>query len=225
MRFITTEEWRFRVAPLHLPTCFSMPLRHTYSRWKDTTDPLGSLLEVFKYAALAPEHDILPSVFTGQIIHESNYGLKQDALLGIKATAKDIENGTWRKLKTWERVTARQMEALKNSGDFIELIKARQDGLFDVSCWQRFHFEPGLIDDFELFFKVYKLHYEKYHKPKPGPGCTPRQFLETVTQAQPPYATDTTYTDKVMGVIKACDLESMDFAFEFEHKEKQDGKA
>jgi hypothetical protein len=186
-----------------------------YAGWKDPTDPLGSLLEVFKWARIAGAHGIFPSVFAGQVFHESDLGLKQDAILGIKATEADIAAGTTKRLRTWEVLKPSAVEKLKERGDWIENIKVYPDGMIECKCWQLFHFQEGLSDDFERLITICEKGWVKYGKPRPQKGWTPLDFLRKVTQGPPAYATDKEYADQVMARIIAFDLVMLDEGFQY----------
>jgi hypothetical protein len=200
---------------MHFPSWFSEPLKLSFDAWKDDTDSLGSLLEVFKWAGIAGAHGIFPSVFVGQIFHESNLGLSQSAILGIKARQSDIKNGTFKRLKTREVLTSRQVDALKTAGDFISVEKVYPDGLIEVKCYQLFHYKEGLADDFEELLNIYERYWNKYNKPKVTRSWTPRDFLEKVTQGPPAYATGKEYVDLVMGHIERFKLASLDAGFPY----------
>lgn len=213
MKIIGYHDWVDRIAPMQLPDWYSEPLKITYDAWKDPTDPLGSMLEVFKWARIAGYHGIFPSVFAGQVFHESDLGLKQDAILGIKATAKDMKEGTYKRLRTREVVKPSQEDGMKRCGEFIERVKVLPDGMVEVKCWQNFHFQEGLSDDFEKLLSIYEMYHTKYNKPRVQRGWTPRDFLEKVTQADPAYATGEGYADSVMGHINRFKLAQLDAGF------------
>lgn len=211
MRLILADEWRERVAPYHFPSYFSLPLRMMYDSWQDPSDPLGSLLEVFKWARIVAAHDVFPSVFVAQVALESGFGKSQDSLLGVKATKQDILDGTYKKMRTKEVFRDKDIQALGD--DLVSIDHVYSDGSKLVTCYQLFHFQPGLEDDFEKFLRVYELHYTKYHKERPNPRWGPEDFILNVTQAHPPYATDKEYADKLLAIIKTRDLHSLDTEF------------
>jgi hypothetical protein len=215
MRLITADEWRTRVS---LPGFCATPIKLAYQDWKDPSDPLGSLVEVIKWATLAPQYLVPPSVFAGQVFLESDMGAKQDALLGVKATKKDYENGTWKRMRTTEHFSKNEIERLEKIDETLPNDKktiidilgetSQGSGFFIVKCWQDFHFEEGLVDDFEKYFKFYtnrKPDREKWFK------SGPEEYLKNVTVAPPySYATDVKYVGLVMSKIKRYSLHQLD---------------
>lgn len=211
MRSISEPEWQIRVGAYNLPSYFSAPLRLSYQGWKDPTDPLGSLLEVFKWAYIAGQHSIMPSVFAGQVFLESGMGEKQDAILGIKARQSDYVAGTVKRMKTHEVFSPAVVEAMKKEGRYIETVRTYPDGMVEIVCWQDFHYKEGLADDFALLLDIYeRVYWKKWGKPRPQASWSPRDFLEKVTQAYPAYATDKLYTNLVLSIIKRYELYKMD---------------
>jgi hypothetical protein len=208
---LTAEDWAGRIGSYHFPSQFGPPLKSVYSSWQDPSDPLGSLLEVFKWARMAPGRGVPPSVFVAQVCLESGYGLKQDAILGVKATKADIAAGTFKRLRTREQLPKRAVEAMERDGDLIEVVRqVPGTDLYEVSCWQLFHWAPGLADDFELYFKI----YERLH-PDLGKWIDdPERFVRGACSGSKAYATDAAYPSKVLAIISWHGLRKMDFMVE-----------
>lgn len=211
---ISIADWQQRILPYGFPSTYSIPLRLSYDAWKDPTDPLASLLEVFKWARIAGLHGIMPSVFVGQVFLESNMGLKQDALLGIKARSDDYKNGTVKRMRTHEVFSASEVERQKIAGNYIETVRTFKDGMQEIVCWQDFHYEDGLADDFTIMLDIYeRVYWKKWGKPRPLNSWSPCDFLEKVTQAPPAYASDKNYVNLVLSIIRRYELTWLDFGY------------
>jgi len=205
---LTREDWIGRISPLHFPSNYAVPIQMLASVWKDTTDPLGSLLEMLKWARLAPDYDCNPAIFVAQVALESNFGLKQDALLGIKATKADIAAGTYKRLATREVFTAEEVERVRAAGDLISIeseVKGSSPKLYRIRCYQLFHYEEGLNDDFERYFRYYSNR-----KPKRARYMRDTEsFIRYACEAPYAYATDDKYVPMILSVVKQYHLEDL----------------
>lgn len=205
---LTREDWIEKVAPFHFPSNYARPIQGLSAVWKNTVDPLGSLLEMLKWARLAPTYDCNPAVFVAQVVLESNFGLKTDALLGIKATKADIEAGTYKRLATREVFTAEQVEKVRAAGDLISIeseVKGSIPKLYRIRCYQKFHFEPGLADDFERYFRYYVNR-----KPKRARYMRDTEsFIRYACEEPYAYATDDKYVSMILSVVKRYALEDL----------------
>lgn len=205
---LTREDWIERVAPYHFGSNYAMPIRLLAGNWKDPSDPLGSLLEVLKWARKAPDYDCNPAVVAAQVSLESNFGLKQDALLGVKASKTDIANGTFKRLATHEVFTMAEIERVKAAGDLIEIqreVKGTNPRLYWIKCYQLFHFVPGLDDDFEKYFRFYQNR-----KPKRARYMRNTEaFIRYACEEPYAYATDDKYIDLIMGLVRKYHLEDL----------------
>lgn len=222
MRIITKEEWIKRIL---LPNQCSRPLKLSYDDWKDPSDPLGSLVEIIRFSLTSKAYQVLPSVFAGQVYLESDMGLKQDALLGVKATKSDYEKGTWKKMWTNEHFRKPEIERLERADealsevDKVKPIVVRETSpgsdVFIVKCRQDFHYEPGLQDDFERYFRYYERRepnrMEWFEKINSDPVKKAEDYLSNVTVGPPwKYATDVKYVSLVMSKIKKYELWRLD---------------
>ena len=208
---ITQEEMAGRIAAKHITSQFGPPLKSLAGSWKDPTDPLGSLLEIFKWARIAPSRGVPPSVFVAQVCLESGYGQRQDALLGIKATAADLAAGTFKRLKTREQVPEKVVATLEKAGDLIEIIRqVPGTDLYEVVCWQLFHWQEGLADDFERYFRI----YERLHPDLKQWMDDPVKFIHAACSGAKAYATDPQYPSKIIAIISWHGLRKMDFMIE-----------
>ena len=205
---LTREDWIERVAPFQFPSNYATPIKLLAGNWKDTTEPLGSLLEMLKWARLAPDYDCNPAIFAAQVSLESNFGLKQDALLGIKATKADIQNGTYKRLATREVFPMKEIERVKAAGDLIAIeseVKGTEPRLYRIRCYQLFHYEPGLSDDFERYFRYYmnrKPNRARYMRDT-------ESFIRYACEEPYAYATDDKYVPMIMSVVRQYRLEDL----------------
>lgn len=205
---LTREDWINRVAPFHFPSNYASPIKALAAVWKDLTDPLGSLLETLKWARLATDYDCNPAVFVAQVVLESDFGLKQDALLGIKATKTDIANGTYKRFATREVFTEQEVERVRAAGDLISIeseVKGSSPKLYRIRCYQLFHYEEGLQDDFERYFRYYVNR-----KPKRARYMRDTEsFIRYACEAPYAYATDDKYVPMILNVVKKYHLEDL----------------
>lgn len=204
MKEISKQDWTSRIAPYHFPNQFSDTLKLAFDKWQDPKDPLGSLLEVIKFSMLAPFHGIRADVFAGQIFHESQLGLHEECLLGIKARAQDIADGKAVRLRTLEILQPKDIAKLKASDppDFIENVgDPLPDGRQEIRCYQMFYAD-SFQGNFERYFEIYEKHPERL-----AHLSSAADFLGNVTEKF--YATGLNYARAVMGHIQEFKLDQL----------------
>lgn len=207
---ISKDDWTKRVSDYHFPNAYAAALKALAAGWKDVgLDPLGALLEWVKWSEIMPLHDVLASVFIGQMMYESGDGLRQDVPLGIKASTADKAAGKAERIPTLELLSPTDIATLKTAGDFIALTgRTSADKMrLEVRCFQWF-LKGTAQDNANKYLQFYESH-----KPNRAAFLAggPEGFLRGVTTATPyAYATGEGYVQGVMGRIKAFQLELLD---------------
>jgi hypothetical protein len=205
---IPHEEWGSRIDDYHFPQRYAEPLKLSFEDWKDPSDPLGSLLEIFKFSKFSPEFGVKPSVTAGQFFLESDMGRSQNAIVGIKASKTDIANGTFKEYPTYEELSEEAVQDLDKAGKLIHVEREVVPGRYLVKCLQKFHYEEGLQDDADLFWRYYERREPTRFQFLKAP---PETYLRSVTVGPPwKYATDHDYVGKVMSKIVKYKLAELD---------------